>query len=567
MCSFVHDDKVKVFWDKQEAIDELQSRSYRDSWLCATNLMFDFFGLFKDSEEQKKFNIILRGSSLLKAQSYMDNKSKLCHEKTKRKIEFLDTMNFLPASVQKLGKIINMPKLECPEFIGEKPKSKSERDQLERYNVNDSLISKKFIDFMKESFNNANCKMRITIASTAMDYWRRNYMKHYMVQPSIKALLDHYPSYFGGRTEVFKRGSVHNLYYYDFNSLYPSVMTRQYPDPNSLKYNSKSRMSIIKSYEGISEVEVECPSKLNIPILPFRGEKVLFPGGKFKGMYTHVELRHARSYGYKIRPIGKTYYYTKKIRPFDEFVIEVYKKRSQYKKEKNPLQLVYKLLMNSLYGKFGQKVTERENIVHESKVTLDMLDNNEFKRIKDYFILKTKKIRCPVFVLPIFSIYTTAYARIKLYEAMRKCDPYYVDTDSILTPDRLKTSDKLGSLKLEYGITDGWLVKPKMYYFDGVDEDNKPVSMFKVKGVMKVFKQGHERENFSELLNQEKAVFERFVKFKEALRSKEEYKVGRLVVNQRLLVKKNISLEDNKRKWPSGFDCYDLQDSEPIILS
>jgi len=566
MCSFIHDDKIRIFWDKEEAIKELQSKFYKDVWMCATNLMFDFFGLFHEAKEQKYFNILLRGSSLLKAQAQMDDRSKFTNEKTKHKIEFIDTMNFLPASVKKLGRIIGVPKLECPEFLGEKPKTQSEREQLERYNVNDSFISKKFIDFLRESFNDANCKMRITIASTAMDYWRRNYLKNYIVQPRIEALLDHYPAYFGGRTEVFKRGFVHDLNYYDFNSLYPSVMVKEYPDPNSIMHNSRTRRDLIQHYEGISEVEVTCPEKLNIPILPYRDEKVLFPGGTFKGTYTHAELRHAKSWGYRIRPAGQTYYYTKKIRPFKEFVTEVYEKRKSLKKEKNPLQLVYKLLMNSLYGKFGQKITKRENIVHESKITLEALNNVDFKRVKDYFIIKTKKIRCPVFVLPIFSIYTTAYARIKMYDAMRTCDPYYVDTDSILTPDRLRSSDRLGALKMEYYIKEGWLVKPKMYYFDGIDENGKPVSVFKVKGVMKAFKPGKEKENFRELLLQEKVAFERFAKFKEALRSSKEYKLGQLVVNQRLQVLKNISLEDNKRDWDLNFSPHELQDSEPIIL-
>ena len=57
--SIVGDNYCKFFRDKQEMINDFSSnRNFRNSYLVATNLMFDFFGLFDIEEAINKFNII-----------------------------------------------------------------------------------------------------------------------------------------------------------------------------------------------------------------------------------------------------------------------------------------------------------------------------------------------------------------------------------------------------------------------------------------------------------------------------------------------------------------------------
>jgi len=44
------------------------------------------------------------------------------------------------------------------------------------------------------------------------------------------------------------------------------------------------------------------------------------------------------------------------IYPYREFIENLYLKRTELKKENNPLQLPIKIILNSIYGKTGQKV-------------------------------------------------------------------------------------------------------------------------------------------------------------------------------------------------------------------
>lgn len=98
-----------------------------------------------------------------------------------------------------------------------------------------------------------------------------------------------------------------------------------------------------------------CLSTLTRPFLPYKDKNktLLFSIGKFVGVYYKEEFLYARDLGYKIYPL-RGYLFEKKSSPFDHFVTTIYEKRQEAKKEDNKaMDFSYKLLMNSLYGKFG----------------------------------------------------------------------------------------------------------------------------------------------------------------------------------------------------------------------
>ena len=72
-------------------------------------------------------------------------------------------------------------------------------------------------------------------------------------------LLEQFNGYYGGNTHAYGRGLFKNYYYYDFNSLYPSVMINKYPDPNSLRITKKNDTGYIDQFEGVSNVDIYCP--------------------------------------------------------------------------------------------------------------------------------------------------------------------------------------------------------------------------------------------------------------------------------------------------------------------
>lgn len=94
---------------------------------------------------------------------------------------------------------------------------------------------------------------------------------------------------------------------------------------------------------------------------------LIFPTGKFLGVYFSEELKYAQSIGYTVIPI-KGYLYEKGEGFFYRFVTELSNNRLKAKKEGNSgLSYVYKILMNSLYGRFGINPLYRRNLQWEKK--------------------------------------------------------------------------------------------------------------------------------------------------------------------------------------------------------
>jgi hypothetical protein len=273
-----------VFFDKRELIEYLKLPMFKNSFICATNLGFDFYGTFYETEEVLQFMTQWRGSGLIFARTYLDKEGfhiKKPNQSAKT-LTFVDTLNYAKLSVKDMGKILELPKLEQPKSLGRLPKTDEEKQELIIYNIRDSEISYKFVRFLFESFTELGASPKLTIASTSMSLYKNHYLNDVYFQHDIPELLEQFKSYYGGRTEAFKRGEIRKANYYDFNSLYPSVMLNEFPDPNSIRRNRLNDISYIESYEGVAHVDVEAPN-IDIPLLPFRSpeNKLLFPTGSF----------------------------------------------------------------------------------------------------------------------------------------------------------------------------------------------------------------------------------------------------------------------------------------------
>lgn len=602
---------IKVFWDKKEMQNYiLNSHLFRGNTLFfATNLGFDFLGLFDDRLIDLNIQFLIRGTQFLNIKI----KTKSGHT-----INFRDTLNFLKASVENIGKkVLGIEKLTKPKCLGKKPKNEIEKKQLEKYNIRDSEITFKFANFLQDNFNELGTNIKYTIASTSMSLFQNKYLTETLYQPKKEVIEFLFKAYYGGRTEIFKRGKVENLKYYDINSLYPYVMDKfNYPHPNYIKnikyetnilnnfimYSKNDEiLNYINNYEGVTKCFIEPDYNNesikngldNFPILPTRDNKrgkLLFCNERQLGYYSNVELRKALDLGYKISPI-ETYFYVKTFNPFKIFVRDLYKKRLEAKRNKSPTQLIYKILMNANYGKWCQKMEYQEVLINnclevQHKIHEYILENkNREKQNKPlkynisvvdsckikhdtgsiespqiYYVTDLERNYIPKFINPILGIYITSYARLELYKLIenivsRKFDLYYCDTDSVICNCELPVSKKLGALKKEYDIIEGVLVKPKMYFFKGIDEDNKECEIYKCKGLMNI----SSYKDFISLLETKKYSYTKFSKFKESIRR-------HIYFNEKMIIDKVIDLEDNKREWEKEFNYNELQDSKPIKI-
>jgi len=539
----------KTFWEKKELIKELTKQKYSNTYIVATNLSFDFFGTFFGQKEISNFKMIFRGSSLIVATVYIKD-GKFTNEITRRKLTFIDTMNYCNLSVEKMGKLLKFNKLEKPEFLGKKPRNEKERNIMQEYNIRDAEVTKKFTDFLFRTFYGLGADIKNTIASTAMSLFKNKYLEGVYWQPTKDQTLEMFEAYYGGRTEVFKRGKIKNKRYYDYNSLYPSVMRDNiFPDPSSCNLTYNKTDKYIMKYEGCSLVEIYQPYTEK-PILPVRVPgKLIFPIGDFKGWYNHNEIRYALSVGCKLKKVHKTYYFKKTCSPFKNYVNSLYSLRLKYKKENNPMEYVVKILMNSLYGKFGQRFKDRDNLTPFNHTLDELLKFKHFEHINGF--LRTKQ-DCMMsnFCFPIWAGYITSYARIKMHKLLVKSKAVYCDTDSVITDQELESSTQLGGLKEEFIIDEGWLIRPKFYGLktsvgDIVKCKGLPVKM--------------DYEEFDIFLDNPNKTFDKFVRPREALRRK-------LLPNEIIEGTKCFSLHDDKRVYTEEFNKNKLIDTQPINM-
>jgi hypothetical protein len=555
LCGFIDcNDEYKVFFDKLEALKYIL-RIKNGKLLYATNLSFDFNTLASGTDIKNRCEFIQSGGRMIQVKikgSYGN-------------VKLLDSINYGGLSVEKMGKILGKPKLKHPKCFGRKPKSKKELEELLRYNEQDCRVTKEFMELLQKGLNDLGGELKITIGSCAMDLYKRRFLKdiilreNMLLEEDVKSKI--FKAYYGGRTECFKRGRVDKLIFCgDVNSLYPSVMLNKYPNPNSVKVFSGEDRSLLK-YMGVSFFRLNIPYT-KYPLLPYRRDgKLLFPIGRFEGYYTHLEINKAiQLYGKNIiMEMKDTVYYTEEKYYFNDFVETIYNLRLEYQKTNNPLEVIMKLLLNNLYGKFGQRhLSNIEYFFAESDNTILELIKNTFdcgkkiyvNNVNEGYIIEESEYDGN-YSLPIWSVYVTAYARIKLHSLILEYEPYYVDTDSVYTDKIIIGCKELGMLKLEKKMNKCIFVKPKLYF---------PEDEIKSKGVPIPRSARNKIRLINNILEEKEIKYEKFIKEKEGIRHN-------LKINSMTVMSKHINLQDEKRDWlGKRFDRADLQDSEPLII-
>jgi DNA polymerase elongation subunit (family B) len=96
------------------------------------------------------------------------------------------------------------------------------------------------------------------------------------------------------------------------------------------------------------------------------------------------ELLNAQKYGYKFEVL-RGYYFEKSINIFKDYITELYNLRLNYPKD-HPMNFIAKILMNSLYGRFGMEDNfSYSNIVNNKDFanTINSLSFNKLKLIDD----------------------------------------------------------------------------------------------------------------------------------------------------------------------------------------
>ncbi len=350
------------------------------------------------------------------------------------KIIFLDTLRHWPASVEEMGKVIGLPKLSMP-HLG------CECDDCVEYCRRDTEITWRFVSEMSDRYESLGLDtIRSTLPSMALQLFKKFYVQEFpVISPYHKKYLR--KGYFGGRVEIYRMGKINGkINHYDVNSLFPSVMIDySYPDLNSLYTTNKPDFN----REGIFRGKVFVPYTY-FPCLPFRANEIIFPTGYLEGSWAYPEIRQLLEDGGNIVHCEEALEFDESENPFDTYVKFCYKKRLESKHELD--KTFWKLMLNSLYGKFGQNSD------------LTIISNDEEK------VLRTGDV---AHANVIWSAYVTSYARLRLLSYLRSCaSVFYTDTDSLFTFDNLPVSSELGALKLEGNYMEVEFIGNKLYCLD-----------------------------------------------------------------------------------------------------
>ena len=295
-------------------------------------------------------------------------------------------------------------------------------------------------------------------------------------------------AFFGGRTNAvkllynFKEGEEGK--YSDITSLYPTVnFFDEYPKGHFVKLvedeiDQKKDIKRVEKgeYFGFIDCDVIPPKDLYHPVLPEKGEKLVFDLNDKRGVWCSNEIKQAVKKGYKIAKIYEIRYFTHTTKClFKDYVkkflkikqessgypdwcssdedkekyIKEYKDRQgiqldKTKIDKNSgLRAIAKLCLNSLWGKFGQRTNMKQTEIITTKAQfIEIITNEKYDNInwielnnnkmEISYDIKDKYIENDFNTNIAIACFTTSSARMRLYKALDYLNEQilYFDTDS-----------------------------------------------------------------------------------------------------------------------------------------
>ena len=417
----------------------------------------------------------------------LQNKSTFISAQTTNGFKMYDVANYAQGSLKDWIQTLNMEELYgVVKVEDEEGNMPTDMNEIKRRCANDAkatyFLTKYFSDFCFDW----GVSFKATAPSAALSIFRTNFFHHRFVRKDDVFNDYERHSYYGARTELFRRG-VFDVKSYDINSQYPWVMRdKEFPDPASIQYFDNGvgwgRTLDDENTHAIFNVRVKAPKNF-VMTLPYKHnvgtseEKLLFPWGEFTGCWTSVELREALKDGYEIVHCYNYVKYRHSYPYFREFVDTFYRLRREAEEDgRRDLAQVYKRMLNSLYGKFAQR-NGKNGFLGKMSGFLGDLPNGVNIKVFDFCGNDIISIAATIeedakHTFPVLSSFVTAYARLELKRLMNKYEDYliYSDTDSLKLMSNVGhvPTDKrlLGALKDETNEMGGRMafIRVKNYF-------------------------------------------------------------------------------------------------------
>ena len=427
MIGFFNGEKYFCFRNLEHFWDEVLKEKY-DNWRFFAHYggKFDCHFLFEDIKykiPEKEFEFYCSGSSVIA----------FTITRGQNTWRFCDSGRLLPDSLKKLTNEFD---------VEHKKLDFAPLDPI--YNEHDCRGLYEVLTKFFDAHGNVRSE---TIAAHAMAVWRTHFMPRdlrlYTPHMDVEKLAR--SAYFGGRCEVYRWDRA-EVSLYDINSMYPAAMLGPMPvsyDCRTLRLPDNDEKHI-----GFFCADVDYP-EIEIPALPLLLDKLYFPVGKFSGYWTSMELRQAIEDGAAVKIRYGCIFHTENI--FDDYVRTIYAQKLQAELDGNgAMRTISKLLLNSLYGKFGQNRLRKTYCLDNGKMWIE-------KGSLMYRVWPLPNCEGLAFywnacnsahILPHIAATITSRARLCILSYLRAASPnvWYTDTDSIFTSGVLPDSKELGEM-------------------------------------------------------------------------------------------------------------------------
>jgi len=427
----------------------------RKLWVVSHNINFDFT-IVKGWKHLKQAGYKLKFFYNSAATTIISVRSK------SGSIVFVDSMNWFKESVETLGRRLGIPKINV-DF------ATCTDEQLSLHCKRDVEILvaalKDFIRFLEANHISRLC---YTIGSTAMAAYLLNYYDYKIYIHNNEQAIDLERAAFkGGRTECFRLGELNdgNYYILDVNSLYPAVMLYGSYPVKYRKITQKQSLALDADKSKSLAVIAECLVETDEPCYAVKHDRTIFPVGRFWTTLCTPEIVYGLKRGH-IKKVGRAVFYD--AEPiFGRYVKRFYTIRQEFRHAGiKTYEEICKLLLNSLYGKFGQKAEvwrKIGNCVGHADCVEDVFYPAENRRGRFRYLLDevwelvdfTEGFNS----FPAISAHVTAYGRMYLWGLMKQAgfgNYYYCDTDSLIVNEKgldnlsdFLDEGKLGCLKIE----------------------------------------------------------------------------------------------------------------------
>ena len=445
---YFEDGKAMIEW-----VDNLP-KSYRHVFYAHNGNAFDIYALF-DTQELIDMKKLANPSTVFQFQ-YGKN------------VFFKDSYHLLSSPLSTYGakgitpdKFIN--KLN-PDFGNKSSISALDIEYCRQdvFILRDAIMTLRSL--FREWVSMPNAELPLTAASMAYRVWCSNYWPKEWTwtgrdgKERMSATFNNEANecaknaFFGGRVMVFPNmEGVHlkRVMSYDRNSMYSAVMLEKSMPNANVVFTAEptiGRVHRLKDsgspYWGEFVLESDIDAELFLP--QSKNKKAEYLGKTFDGFLMWPELNYALDNGWHLREVRQLYR-SESIELFNKYVSFFYGMRKEMKKNGDNRELFVKILLNSLFGKFGSK-DRHERVEDSASITEIMKAENwreefevktwgDFDESGFYLVSIEATIipRCTFF--PIAAA-ITSHARVNLQSTISTCkksgfNVAYCDTDSV----------------------------------------------------------------------------------------------------------------------------------------